>query len=179
MGRKPKYNTGDISKYIKTVAETKNFQYYVSDRLREAARSGSPAAIKAMKEKGREFAEAFEEQLRKNMERYGEYSHTEYDVTVDTEGFPLVLIKVNIPENYSPSLYPKGYPRGILMPRMLDTGFEYNGGKAVFGKWVKHGIFTYGLKERAGLGFIEETIEYFSENYGIDIEINEEFYTDY
>lgn len=179
MGRKPKYNTGNIAKYIDTIAATADFQHLVEDRLRKAARSGNKIAENTMKKRGREFVEAFREELQRNMGFYNEYSNIKYNVDVNDDGYPEIMITLDVPENYSPSLYPKGYPEGILMPRMLDTGFDYNGGNMSFGKWVKHGIFTYGLVERAGLGFIQDTVDYFSDRYGIDIEINDDFYNDY
>ena len=179
MGRNSKYKIGNVAKYIEAVAGTIDFQTLAEDRLRKAAKSGNKIAEATMKKRGSEFADSFEQALRDNMGIYNDYSHVEYDVSVDDEGFPEVSITLDVPQNYSPSLYPKGYPDGILMPRMLDTGFDYSGGNIAFGKWVKHGIFTYGLAERPALNFIQETVDYFNDMYGIEIEINDGFYSDY
>ena len=163
-----------IGDFIAKLAKQPLFQ---NAALAEAKKSA--AGKRVIKETSANFATTFEKELAEGLDGMSEYANTEYELDSDKDGNVLVYITIDLPENYSPSLYPKGYPDGILIPRLFDTGFSDNGQHAVFGKWIKHGIFTYGLREREGSNYIQEMINEFEEVYGVEIQVNQDFYDNY
>ena len=67
--------------------------------------------------------------------------------------------------NLSPSLNEDEYG-SVILPRLLNTGFNADG--VIYGVWKKHSSYDIvsSITTRGPMGFIEEAVERFNEEYG-------------